>query len=66
MQSIRLVLLIDTAGEPFAVVSSRIPPSRKRVRSNLLMGHEDAPADAAMAAAIGNYADMAKVKQFWA
>jgi hypothetical protein len=52
-------------GEIFAVVSSRIPPSRKRVRSRLLMGHEDAPIDASMAAAIGAYADLAKVKRFW-
>jgi hypothetical protein len=30
------------------------------------MGHEDARVDAAMAAAIGAYADLAKVKRFWA
>jgi CHAD domain-containing protein len=41
--------------------------SRKRVfAAGLLMGHEDARLDAALAAAIDAYADMAKVKRFWA
>ena len=41
--------------------------SRKRVfAAGLLMGHEDARIDAAMTAAIGAYADLAKVRRFWA
>jgi CHAD domain-containing protein len=41
--------------------------SRKRAfATGVLMGHEDARLDAALAAAIGAYAELAKVKRFWA
>jgi triphosphatase len=40
---------------------------RKRAfAAGVLMGHEDARLDAALAAAVGAYADLAKVKRFWA
>ena len=41
--------------------------SRKRAfAAGVLMGHEDARLDAALAAAVGAYADLGKVKRFWA
>ena len=41
--------------------------SRKRAfATGVLMGHEDARLDAALAAAIDAYAELAKVKRFWA
>jgi triphosphatase len=41
--------------------------SRKRAfATGVLMGHEDARVDAALAAAIDAYAELAKVKRFWA
>jgi len=41
--------------------------SRKRAfATGVLMGYEDARLDAALAAAIDAYAELAKVKRFWA
>ncbi len=41
--------------------------SRKRAfATGVLMGHEDARVDAALAAAIDAYADLSRVKRFWA
>jgi triphosphatase len=44
----------------------RRPASRKRAfAAGVLAGHEDARLDAAMAAAVDAYAELAKVKRFW-